>query len=85
VDDGVLGRGHEPEHAPPGRARAQLQEVRVDDPDLVHLAQVNVDAAWKNGRVARDRCYDFSIIFAEKISENIGVFDAKQSKFLQKL
>jgi hypothetical protein len=26
-----------------------------------------------------DRCYDFLNIFAEKISEKIGVFDSKQS------
>jgi hypothetical protein len=28
---------------------------------------------------ARDRCYDFLNIFAEKFSEKIGVFDSKQS------
>jgi hypothetical protein len=32
------------------------------------------------GRIfARDRCYDFLNIFAEKFSEKIGVFDSKQS------
>jgi hypothetical protein len=31
------------------------------------------------GRVTRDRCYDFLNIFAEKFIEKIGVFDSKQS------
>jgi hypothetical protein len=30
-------------------------------------------------RITWDRCYDFLNIFAEKFSEDIGVFDAKQS------
>jgi hypothetical protein len=32
-----------------------------------------------------DRCYDFLIIFAEKFSEKIGVFDSKQSQILKKM
>jgi hypothetical protein len=31
------------------------------------------------GDTTRDRCYDFKNIFAEKFSENIGVFDSKQN------
>jgi hypothetical protein len=33
---------------------------------------------------SRDLCYDFKNIFAEKISEKIGVFDSKQSQILKK-
>jgi hypothetical protein len=35
-----------------------------------------------DGRLARDRCYDFLNIFAEKFSKKIGVFDSKQSQTL---
>jgi hypothetical protein len=33
--------------------------------------------------VARERCYDFLNIFAEKFGEKIGVFDLKQSYIMQ--
>jgi hypothetical protein len=34
--------------------------------------------------VTGDRCYDFLNIFAEKFSENFGVFDTKQSYIMEK-
>jgi hypothetical protein len=37
------------------------------------------EEAGKVCRLTWDRCYDFKIIFAEKIGEKIGIFDSEQS------
>jgi hypothetical protein len=47
---------------------------------ILHFLKFHNFQASLNRRVnAWDRCYDFLNIFAEKISEKIGVFDSKQS------
>jgi hypothetical protein len=44
-----------------------------------NLSKEDMSTFTREKNLPRDRCYDFLNIFAEKFSENIGVFDSKRS------
>jgi hypothetical protein len=48
-------------------------------PEVVKSTVLLLAAVFSTSEQPWDRCYDFLDIFAEKFSEKIGIFDAKQS------
>jgi hypothetical protein len=58
-------------HSPYTHAHALIQIIFIEN-DILSSRMSRFVWIW-------DRCYDILNIFAEKISEKIGVFDSKQS------